>query len=84
MPLVKGVVPTITKLIITHHLHVQNVDIILARVYKEGKRVSNALCTVCNMYVESHAPRIQILTNQNARLGRYDCGRSLECSMNEH
>ena len=53
------------------------------RVYKEGKRVSNALCTVCNMYAESHVPRIQILTNQSAWLSRFNCGRGLECSMNE-
>ena len=56
------------------------VILVLARVYKEGKRVSNALCTMCDMYVESHVPRIQISTNQNARLSRFNCGRGLEWS----
>ena len=36
-------------------------------IIKEGKRVSNALYGLCKMFSESHAPGIQILTNQSAR-----------------
>ena len=32
-------------------------------IIKEEKRVSNAVDAMCNMCAESHAPRIQILTN---------------------
>ena len=41
---------------------------ILSRVYnKEEKRVLNALYAPCKMFLESHMPRIQTLTNESAQ-----------------
>ena len=46
-----------------------------------GRQMTNSLYSIeRTMY---HAPRIQILTNQNARLRRFNCGCGLECSMTE-
>ena len=36
-------------------------------ITKEEKRVLNALYALCKMFLESHVPGIQTLTNKNAR-----------------
>ena len=41
---------------------------------KEGKRASNALYTLYKMFLESHAPGIQKLTNESAQFKCYVVG----------
>ena len=57
---------------------------IISRVCnKEGKRVSNALYTPCEMFSESHVPGIQTLTNENARFKRLIMGLASSVSKRE-
>ena len=46
---------------------------------KEEKRVSNTLYATCKMFLESHAPGIQTLTNESVRPLFHNCGYSFKC-----